>query len=187
MPVPEARLVERDGGLEPDGPGWFIVNVADTLSFKNEVEGQYIRFESLDNAPFPHYGIGIHVLRPGQPNAKYHAESNQESFMVLEGECRLIVEGEERIMRKWDFFHCAPMTRHITIGAGDGPCAILMVGIRSPDHTTHYPAEPEAARYGAAVEQPTDSPKEAYANRPPIVPARSPWPLEPRAGGARSS
>ena len=36
------------------------MNVADTVSFKNEAEGQYIRFESLDNARFPHYGIGIH-------------------------------------------------------------------------------------------------------------------------------
>ena len=178
MSVPEAKLVERDGGLEPDGPGWFIVNVADTLSFKNEAEGQYIRFESLDNAPFPHYGIGIHVLWPGQPNAKYHAESNQESFMVLEGECRLIVEGEERIMRKWDFFNCAPMTRHITIGAGDGPCALLMVGARLPDEDLEYPHDPLAAKYGAQSPEPTSDPKVAYADVPDEwTPGPFPWPL----------
>ena len=71
----------------------------------------------------------------------------------------------------------------ITIGAGEGPCAILMVGTRSPDRTLRYLAEPAAARYGAAVPVTTDSPAEAYAGRPPITPARSPWPpSEPRAG-----
>ena len=118
MAVPEAKLVEKSGGLTPDGPGWFIMNVADALSYKHPTSGQYISFEGKDR--FPHYGIGIHVVWPGQASAMYHAESNQESFMVLEGECRLLVEGEERIMRKWDFFHCAPMTRHITIGAAEG-------------------------------------------------------------------
>jgi uncharacterized cupin superfamily protein len=177
MPVPEAKLVEESGGLIPEGPGWFIMNAADAVSYKHPEAGQYIRFENLDKARFPHYGIGIHVLWPGQPNAMYHGESGQESFMVLEGECRLIVEGEERIMRKWDFFHCAPMTRHITVGAGDGPCAILMVGTRDPDHTINYIADPVAAKHGAAVAVDTESPAEAYADRPPVTPAPSPWPL----------
>src|SRR3954451_10081645 len=104
MPVPEAKLVDKSGGLTPGDPGWFIMNVADAVSFKHPQAGQYIRFEHLDNAPFPHYGIGIHVLCPDQPNAMYHAESNQESFMVLEGECRVIVGGEERIKLKENIF-----------------------------------------------------------------------------------
>jgi uncharacterized cupin superfamily protein len=163
MSVPEAKLVERDGGLEPDGDGWFVVNVADTISFKHPTAGQYIRFENLDKARFPHYGIGIHVLWPGQANAMYHAESGQESFMVLEGECLLVVEGQERQMKKWDFFHCAPMTRHITIGAGDEPCAILMVGARLQDEVTEYPHDPLAEKYGAQAPVPTDDPKVAYS------------------------
>jgi quercetin dioxygenase-like cupin family protein len=162
MPVPEAKLVEKSGALTPDGDGWFIVNVADALSWKHPTSGQYIAFEDKDHR-FPHYGIGIHVVWPGQASAMYHAESNQESFMVLEGECRLIVEGEERIMRKWDFFHCAPMTRHITIGAGDGPCAILMVGARLPDVDLEYPHDPLAAKYGAQSPVPTGDPEVAYS------------------------
>jgi uncharacterized cupin superfamily protein len=120
------------------------------------------------------------VLRPGEPNAKYHAESNQESFMVLEGECRLIVEGEERIMRKWDFFHCAPMTRHITIGAGDGPCALLMVGARLPDEELEYPLDPLAEKYGAQSPEQTSDPNVAYSdwkNEWELGPF--PWPLGP--------
>jgi uncharacterized cupin superfamily protein len=88
-----------------------------------------------------------------------------------------IVEGQERRMGPWDYLHCPPGTAHITIGAGDGPCAILMVGTRDPDRTLHYLVEPAAARHGAAVAVATDSPREAYAERPPIAPARSPWPL----------
>jgi hypothetical protein len=38
-------------------------------------------------------------LEPGQPNALYHAESEQEAFLVLSWECRLLVEGEERLLR----------------------------------------------------------------------------------------
>jgi len=180
MPVPEAKLVERDGGLEPDGPGWFIVNVADTLSFKNEVEGQYIRFESLDNAPFPHYGIGIHVLRPGQPNAKYHAESNQEGFLVVAGECELLVEGEQRRLVRWDFFHCPPWTEHAFVGAAEGPCVIVMVGARSGPEV-RYPVSELAARHGASVAEATCDWRQAYATverfrreRPPNW-ARLPW------------
>ena len=38
------------------------------------------------------------------------------------GEALLIVEGEERPLRQWDFVHCPPGTKHIVGGAGRG-CA----------------------------------------------------------------
>ena len=41
-------------------------------------------------------GFYINVLLPGQPNGMYHGESGQEDFLVLSGECILILEGEER-------------------------------------------------------------------------------------------
>ena len=96
---------------------------------------------------------------------------------MLSGECLALVEGAERRMGPWDYLHCPPGTAHITIGAGDGPCAILMVGTRDADSTTQYIADPAAARRAAAVVEPTDSAREAYRDRPPIRPARSPWPL----------
>ena len=74
-----------------------------------------------DDAPFSQFGIGPHMLMPGQPNGRYHAEAAQEGFLVLSGECIAIVEGEERRMRQWDYLHCPPGTHHITVGAGDGP------------------------------------------------------------------
>ncbi len=91
------------------------------------------------------------VLEPGQSSV-YHAETNQEAFLVLAGECRLLVEGEERRLRAWDFFHSPPWTEHAFVGAGDGPCVILMVGAHSgPD--VRYPVSELAARYGASVER----------------------------------
>jgi len=84
---------------------------------------------------------------------------------VLSGECRLLVEGEERLLRPWDFFHCPPGTEHIFVGAGDEPCVILMAGTRTPDEQLHYPVSELAARYGASAEEETTSFEEASVGR----------------------
>jgi uncharacterized cupin superfamily protein len=179
MPVPEAPLREVEGALEPTGPGWFVMNVADALAQHSPAAGKYIRFEGPGDARFPHFGIGVHMLRPGEPNAKYHAESGQEAFLVLEGECTLIVEGEERTLRQWDFFNCAPMTRHVAVGAGDGPCAILMVGARLEEEELEYPASELAAKYGAEAPEPTSDGKLAYSDwSNEFAPGRLGWPVD---------
>jgi uncharacterized cupin superfamily protein len=174
----EARIEETPTGRVPADDGWFILNLADMGWDSLPGTGTWCSFEA-PGAPSPTLGIGVHVLYPGDSPGYYHAEGEQEGFLVLSGECIAIVEGEERRMGPWDYLHCPPGTRHITVGAGDGPCAILMVGTRSPDHAIRYPVEPAAARYGASVEVETDSPREAYAGRPAFTPVRSPWPLPP--------
>jgi uncharacterized cupin superfamily protein len=177
----EAPLEETAGALAPGGPGWFVVNVADALAQHHPTAGKYVPFENRQAAPFDQFGINIHVLNPGEPNAKYHAENAQEAFLVLDGECTLIVEGEERTLRKWDFFHCAPMTRHVLVGAGDGPCAILMVGTRfdSGDEVLEYPASELAAKYGAEAPEPTNDGKEAYSDwSREFTPGRLGWPVD---------
>ena len=124
--------------------------------------GRWVRFES-DEERFPHFGINIHVVEPGQANSKYHREATQEAFLVLHGECLLIVEGQERPLRQWDFFHCAPGTAHTIVGAGDGPCAILMVGARHlEDDEVEYPFSELAARHGGSAARTTRDSKEAY-------------------------
>jgi quercetin dioxygenase-like cupin family protein len=172
----EAKIAETETGRVTADDGWFILNAAEMGWSTVPGGGTWCVFEA-PSAPSQTLGIGIHILNPGETPGFYHAESEQEGFLVLSGECLAIVEGEERRMGPWDYLHSPAGTAHITIGAGDGPCAILMVGARSPDHTTQYIVEPAAAKYGVAVETATDSPREAYANRPPIVPAPSPWPL----------
>jgi uncharacterized cupin superfamily protein len=118
------------------------------------------------------------LLEPGQSGV-YHAESNQEAFLVLAGECRLLVEGEERRLRAWDFFHSPPWTEHAFVGAGDGPCVILMVGAHlGPE--VRYPVSELAARYGASVEKETSDPGEVYATAERFRRERPPyWSLLP--------
>jgi uncharacterized cupin superfamily protein len=173
----EAKIEQTETGLRPADDGWFILNLADIGWETVPGGGTWSVFEA-PSAPSRTLGIGVHILWPGDSPGFYHAESEQEGFLVLSGECIAIVEGQERRMGPWDYLHSPPGTAHITVGAGDGPCAILMVGTRSPDSTTEYIVEPAAARHGASVEVATGSAREAYADRPPITRAPSPWPLE---------
>jgi uncharacterized cupin superfamily protein len=161
--VDEAPLRSTPEGDAVDGPGWFVLNVGEARWGRHEALGTWY-MPQADAAPFPHYGIGIHVLRPGESNGRYHAETAQEDFLVLAGECLAIVEGQERPLRTWDHLHCPPGTRHILVGAGDGPCAILMVGGRFEGKTTHYPVDAVAARHGVSVAAPADSGRVAYAD-----------------------
>jgi uncharacterized cupin superfamily protein len=174
--VREATIEETETGRVPAEDGWFILNLGDIGWETVPGGGTWCSFEA-PSAPSPLLGIGVHILPPGEAPGFYHAESNQEGFLVLSGECVAIVEGQERRMGPWDYLHCPPGTAHITIGAGDQPCAILMVGTRDPNRTLRYLVEPAAARHGASVPVATDSAREAYAERPPITPAPSPWPL----------
>jgi uncharacterized cupin superfamily protein len=160
--VPEARLDDTGAGLAPASDGWFVVNVRDTLWLTLDTRGSLCDFESQE-FEFPQFAIRLHVLEPGEPNGIYHSESEQEAFLVLSGECRLLVEGEERLLRPWDFFHSPAWTEHIFVGAGDGPCVILMAGARSEDGQVLYPVSELAARYGASVENETSDQEQAFA------------------------
>jgi uncharacterized cupin superfamily protein len=171
--VTEAELEDSGSGLAPVGAGWFILNVRDAGWFSSDWFGSVCRFESRD-AWFRQVGINLRVLEPGQPNGFYHSESQQEAALVLSGECRLLVNGEERLLRQWDFFHCPAGTEHVCVGAGDGPCVILMVGARTEDGEILYPVSRLAARYGASVETETTNPGEAYAPFGPPQPAKPP-------------
>jgi uncharacterized cupin superfamily protein len=160
--VPEARLEDSGSGLAPTGDGWFVVNVRDARWWMSETQGSGWLLEG-ERFSFSQLGINLRVLQPGDPNGLYHSESQQEAFLVLSGECRLLVEGVERLLRPWDFFHSPAGTEHIFVGAGDGPCVVLMIGARSGEEQLHYPVSELAARYGASAEQETSDPDQAYA------------------------
>jgi uncharacterized cupin superfamily protein len=172
----EAPIETTPTGKRPADDGWFILNLAEIGWETVPGGGTWCVFES-PNAPSNILGIGVHVLEPGDAPRYYHAESEQEGFLVLSGECVAVVEGQERRMRAWDYLHCPPGTAHITVGGGAEPCAILMVGTRSKDHSINYVVDPVAARHGAAVAQATDSPMEAYADRPPSSATSAPRPF----------
>jgi uncharacterized cupin superfamily protein len=159
--VEEARLAQTENGLVPEGDGWFVVNAREARWWHHDTFGASVSPEG--DARFKDFGINIQVLHPGEPNCMYHGENAQEDFLVLSGECLLLVEGEERPLKQWDFVHCPPWTQHVFVGAGDGPCAILMVGARPDPEELLYPVAEVARKHNAGVERETSSGQEAYA------------------------
>jgi uncharacterized cupin superfamily protein len=155
-----------------------IVNLADAQAFGHPRRATVLALEP-DFGTWADTGVNVQVMAPGQPNCRYHSEPVQEDFLVLHGECIAIVDGVEHRLRQWDFLHCPPGTEHVFVGAGEGPCAVLMIGCRRED-AAHYPVNELAARYDASTAQDTDDPAEAYADWravAPFGPVPNPWPL----------
>ena len=159
--VPEAELKKTDAGLIPQGHGWFVLNARDASWIRSEERGHDTDFEG--GQEWAQLGFRIHVLMPGQRNGMYHGERSQEDFLVVSGECVLVIEGEERRLKAWDFVHCPPWTRHVFVGAGDGPCVIVMVGSRVGGFEVLYTVNEVAAKHDASVLEETSNPDEAYA------------------------
>jgi uncharacterized cupin superfamily protein len=183
--VPEAAIKETGVGLAPVGEGWFVVNAREARWRHRPGRGDSLPFTGWSDfeaeTHFPQVGIGLVVLGPGEPIGMYHWEADQEDFLVLSGEALLLIEGEERPLRQWDFVHCPPGTRHMIVGAGDGPCAVLAVGAREhADENCNggaYTVDEVAARHGAGVEEETNDADLAYARypEPEPTPYRDGW------------
>jgi len=167
--VLEAELVATERGLVPKGEGWFVLNARETQWWERPGRGVLCEFEGAGfegAANFEQLGINLTLLGPGEPMAMYHWEADQEDFLVLAGEALLLVEGEERPLRQWDFVHCPPGTNHTIVGAGDGPCLVLAVGARDRSRGPEwgaYTVDEAAQRHNAGVQRETTDAKEAYA------------------------
>lgn len=157
--------------------GWFVVNVRGARWVGHPDFGRRCLFEKKERQ-FPQTGINIALLEPGQPACRYHREEAQEDFLVLSGECLLLVNGEEKMLQAWDYVHCPPGVSHVFIGSGEGRCAILMIGHRPADHRLYYPESELARRHGAETPQPTPDPRVAYSDVAPRQSIDAPdWPL----------
>jgi uncharacterized cupin superfamily protein len=172
--VPEAELRDTGAGLVPAGPGWFVMNAREARWFHRPGRGHNLPLTGSDEFEaetyFPMLGMAITVLPPGEPNATYHWETEQEDFLVLAGEAILIVEGEERRLRQWDFVHCPPEARHALVGAGDEPCVLLAASSREFQKDGpwgFYCADETARRYNASSPEDTQDVNVAYARFPP--------------------
>ena len=169
MAVGQAKLGQAKGGLIPSERGWFVVNAAEARWKEWGPFGIYCPFEG--KLPFLQVGINISVLEPGQSLGRYHFEpGHEEHFLVLDGECVLVVAEEEHRLTRWDFFHCPPGVAHMIVGAGEGPAVVLAAGTRGDGKGVSqgvvYPVSELAARHGVSVEHETTSPLEAYADAP---------------------
>jgi uncharacterized cupin superfamily protein len=173
--VSEAKLRETRFGLAPEGDGWFVVNAREARWRDFGPLGAFADFEG--KRPFPQLGINLNRLLPGQPMTLYHGELHQEGFLVLAGQCLLLVEGEERPLKAWDFFHCPGRTAHAIVGAGTGPSLVLAVGARGGRKGIEYLAEAAALARDAAVERATKKSAEAYGRfeRPSRVRCGEDW------------
>jgi uncharacterized cupin superfamily protein len=165
--VPEAPLEQTEHGLVPQGEGWFVLNAREATWSPGEGRGAFSDFEG--ETEFEQLGIHLVALAPGDRMAMYHWEADQEDFLVLAGEAVLVVEGDERPLRQWDFVHCPPETKHVIVGAGEENCLVLAVGAR--DRSTGpewggYTVDEAAQRYDASVFEDTTDPAEAYARLP---------------------
>lgn len=149
------------------GEGWSVRNVRDMQWWDRGPRGKACSLVEDDTAQV---GVNLFVLGPGEPMAMYHWEADQEDFLVLSGEVLLIVDGEERLLKQWDFFHCPPRSApHTRVGAGSGPAVILAIGARGHQDDEDwggYPVDDAAARHNAASPVETNDPKVAYARFP---------------------
>ena len=84
---------ETKNGPVVDGEGWFVVNAQDSRWREMGPLGAYCNFEGKRR--FPQLGININVLGPGERIGMYYRENAQEGFLVLAGECTLVIEDQE--------------------------------------------------------------------------------------------
>ncbi len=158
-----------------------ILNLADAPGWSHSRRALQLQLEPVDveDRAWPETGVNVQIMQPGQPNCRYHREPVQEDFLVLHGECIAILDGEEHALRQWDFCHCPAGVSHVFVGAGTGPCAVLMIGSRRVDEA-FYPVNDVAARYDASSATDTNEPAVAYADwlQEPWKPVPSPWPLD---------
>ncbi|HEX5191818.1 MAG TPA: cupin domain-containing protein [Solirubrobacteraceae bacterium] len=172
--TPEATLEQTDHGMVPTTSGWFVLNAQDARWGHTPGMGYGLALTGVDEQEaetlFGMLGMAIRVMNPGEPSTTYHWETEQEDFLVVFGEAILIIEGQERTLRQWDFVHCPPQSRHAFVGAGTGPCVLLCAGSRQFQKDGPwgwYCADPVAERYNASAPQDTQDTELAYARFPP--------------------
>ena len=163
----------------PASVGWFVMNARDARWFHKPGRGDSLPLTGCDEFEaetyFPMLGMAIRVIGPGEPSTTYHWETEQEGFLVLSGEALLIVEGEERPVRQWDFIHCPPGTNHTFVGAGDEPCVLLCASSRQFQKDGpwgKYTVDEVARRHNACPDEETQDTGVAYARFPPQQPMR---------------
>lgn len=167
--VAKAKLIPTENGLVPEGEGWFVVNAREARWSESAVFDRYCTFEG--DVRFPEVGINISVLQPGRPGCMYHGEEAQENFLVLAGEGILIIEGEERPLKAWDFVHCPPWTKHVIVAAGSEPLIVISVGARGKPGLV-YPVDETALKHNAGVARETTDGDVAYAGTSEVLRTR---------------
>jgi uncharacterized cupin superfamily protein len=182
----EAQLKETEAGLVPQEPGWFVMDVREARWFDKASQGWSVPLTGCDEYEaetfFPMLGMAIRVVSAGQPTGTYHWETEAEDFLVLSGEGVLIVEGEERPLRQWNFVHCPPETKHAFAGTSEQPMVLLCASSRQFQKDGpwgYYCKDETAAKYNASAPEDTQDGRLADERFEPQRAARYPGGLLP--------
>ena len=184
--VAEAELEVTDAGVVPVSRGWFVLNAHDARWNQKPGQGFSLPLtgdnEYEAEKYFPMLGMAIRIVESGEPTTTYHWENDQEDFLVLAGEGVLIVEGQERRLKQWDFVHCPPGTKHAFAGAGEGRFVLLCASSRQFQKDGpwgSYVSDETASSYNASSPEDTEDGSVAYARFPDPQPVRYPEGLLP--------
>jgi quercetin dioxygenase-like cupin family protein len=60
----------------------------------------------------PNIDMGIVVITPGEEHPCHKHVKQEESFLALEGECSVYVDGEKVVLKKGDYLRCDPGEAH---------------------------------------------------------------------------
>jgi quercetin dioxygenase-like cupin family protein len=63
--------------------------------------------------------LGIVVITPGESHPCHRHEHQEESFLALEGECEVWVDGELVVLRAGDYLICEPGEAHLFRNVSD--------------------------------------------------------------------
>lgn len=88
------------------------------------------------------YGVNLVTLAPGALSSLRHWHEKEDEFvMVTEGECVLIDDGGETVMRPGDCaaFPAGAANGHQFVNRSAAPATFLVVGTKAPREVAHYP------------------------------------------------
>lgn len=76
------------------------------------------------------FGIDVQRLRPGDQNSPYHTHDEEdELFLVLEGNCKLLLDGTHYDLQQGDCVYTKPGQAHCFYNDGLEDCLLLVSGI----------------------------------------------------------
>lgn len=61
----------------------------------------------------PRVDLGVVVITPGEIHPCHKHKTQEESFLVLEGECAVYIDGERVVIKKGDYLRCDPGEAHL--------------------------------------------------------------------------
>jgi uncharacterized cupin superfamily protein len=75
------------------------------------------------------FGLDVQTIAPGEQNAPYHFhEEEEEFFLILEGTCNLLLDGEHYALGPGDCVYTRPGQAHCFYNDGSTACTLIVSG-----------------------------------------------------------